>query len=153
MGGIWYFRVPPQAVGKNINSERLASSNSLTQAALRMFYGNVERLKRLAGELFSSVHRHPNSELHILAFSKCLTQYDLHQLLPMLKPEVVPGLLQCAYHVPSTWFDVGQIEKIQGDASGNKPKSETPSSKASEKPLSVEHLASKDANKATSGEV
>ena len=148
------FRVPPQAVGKNINSERLASSNSLTQAALRMFYGNVERLKVLMGNLFSAVHVHPSDATKRLSFSKCLTQYDLHQLLPLLKSSVIPGLLQCAYHVPSEWFDVELIEKFQLSETGDAPSDDSDGKVKNIKVAApVEHLASKDASKANTGDV
>ena len=128
-------------MGKNINSERLASSNSLTQAALRMFYGNVDRFKHVLGDLFSAVHTDPNGTR--VMFSKCLTQYDITALMPFLKAERVPSLYECAYHVPSSWFDVDRIRAVQllgDDTSAKGPMKETP----------IEKLAKRDETNADS---
>ena len=79
-----------------------------------MFYGNVDRFKTVVGGLFSTVHQSTRRKRFAVGFSKCLTQYDLDQLLPILKADVVPNLFQCAYHVPSSWFDSDLIKLRQG---------------------------------------
>ena len=100
--------VPPQAVGENINSERLASSAGLTQAALRMFAGTVGRFKEVIGDLFSEIH---DSDGFTLKFTHCFTQYDLMELLPVLDKKRTPDLFACAYDVPKEWFPVEEIRK------------------------------------------
>lgn len=131
--------VPPQAIGKNINSERLASSNSLTQAALRMFYGAVDRYKHVLGRLFDEVHSDGEQRLQ---FSRCLTQYDLGVLMPLLDTARVPGLLECAYHVPSAWFSEDRISAAQAAA----PSSESKGSLAPAGGKAVAQLAAKEAS-------
>jgi hypothetical protein len=104
--------VPPQALGKNINSERLAASNSLTQAALRVFHGTVSRFREVCDGLFELI---PAGTLgpkgSRVAFSECLTQYDLDKLAPFIAREKLPHLYACAYDVDPGMFDPELLRK------------------------------------------
>lgn len=102
--------VPPQALGKNINSERLASSNSLTQAALKVFNGTVRRFKHAAQDI---IKRASTTDTTYIAFSTCVQAAELAELVPYLKPNHAQHLLACAHHIPPHWFDTENIVKVQ----------------------------------------
>jgi hypothetical protein len=102
--------VPPQALGKNINSERLASSNSLTQAALKVFNGTVRRFKHAAQDI---IKRASTTDETYIAFSTCVQAAELADLVPYLKPGHAQHLLACAHHIPPHWFDTESIVKVQ----------------------------------------
>lgn len=98
--------VPPQALGKNINSERLAASNSLTQAALRVFHGTVSRFRDVCDGLFELIPAGTGGPKGSrVAFSECLTQYDLEKLTPFISRSKLPHLYACAYDVDPSMFD------------------------------------------------
>lgn len=102
--------VPPQALGKNINSERLAASNSLTQAALRVFHGTVSRFREVCDGLFELIPAGTfGPKGSRVAFSECLTQYDLEKLTPFISREKLPHLYACAYDVDPSMFDAASL--------------------------------------------
>ena len=102
--------VPPQALGKNINSERLAASNSLTQAALRVFHGTVSRFRDVCDGLFELIPAGTGGPKGSrVAFSECLTQYDLEKLTPLISRSKLPHLYACAYDVDPSMFDADAL--------------------------------------------
>ena len=103
--------VPPQALGRNVNSERLAASNSLTQAALRVFQGTVQRYRKALNLLFANVT--VSGPRRRVMFAKCIPQYDLEKLAPVIKSERLVELYSCAYSVDEDLFDAERLAKQQ----------------------------------------
>lgn len=108
--------VPPQALGRNVNSERLAASNSLTQAALRVFQGTVLRYRTALNLLFANVN--VDGPTRRVMFARCVPQHDLDKLMPIIKTERLAELFSCAYHVDEDLFDKTRIKRAQ-DGEGN----------------------------------
>lgn len=111
--------VPPQALGKNINSERLASSNTLTQASLKVFNGTVRRFKHAAQDILT---RASNTKGTYIAFSTCVQAAELQDLIPYLKPDHAQHLLACAHHIPPAWFSKQNIIAAQSAGVNHTPK-------------------------------
>ena len=95
--------VPPQVLGKNVNSERLASSNRLTEMAINHYLVHTRRLKSVVGELFSVIASG-------VAFGDCSSVHVLEQCGPYLKPARAAELFACAYDLDVADFDIARFE-------------------------------------------
>lgn len=72
-------------MGKNINSERLASSNQLTERAINIFRAHIKSVK-LCIELAVSMMQTP-SEPRLMEFGDCAQPFMLDCLKDIIKPE------------------------------------------------------------------
>ena len=102
--------VPPQALGKNINSERLASANSLTQAALRMFGSFCARFRHSLGALIKAASTH--GATHI-AFSPTVKDSDVEEVSGLLTTEKLVAVLSSVHDLPENWFDKNRVATHQ----------------------------------------
>lgn len=109
--------VPPQALGKNINSERLASANTLTQSALRMFASFCRRFQRALSRVFQAC-----SEVdgHYIGFSQTVKDNDVSELAPFLKTRRLLELTATVYGIPATWIDTERLATHQEVLLGGK---------------------------------
>jgi hypothetical protein len=108
-------QVPPQALGKNINSERLASSNTLTMTSLEGFQNNIKRFKRAVMILFEEAAQTNPQHTHVIAFTRTIPQTEFADIniFPLLKPERAQECLAIVHDVPHTYFNKQAIIRMQ----------------------------------------
>ena len=80
---LFAFGVPPQAVGRNINSERIASSNRLTEMAITTYLTLIRLYRQRIGDAIREETEAPSGSY--IGFSVCLSHYELEKLQPVLK--------------------------------------------------------------------
>ena len=95
--------VPPQVLGRNINSERLASSNRLTEMAINQYMVHTRRLITVVGEIFDVISNG-------VKFGDCVSVHVLEQCGPYLKPARAAQLFACAYDLDVADFDLARFE-------------------------------------------
>jgi len=114
------FGVPPQVIGKNINSERLASSNRLTEMAVIGFRSLVTRIRKILSKVIKDVSKTPKGR-HV-NFVPVLHTYELTELLPILTDDAAFHMTARAYNIDSSLLDrqklceQNSIETIRGGA-------------------------------------
>lgn len=96
--------VPPSAIGRNINSERLASSNQLVARSLKPFNAFVDQLKQILESALKKASFDEKDNC-VLVFSKVLSQFDIEKLEPILTTEATIEFYSHAYNIPQTFFD------------------------------------------------
>ena len=122
--------VPPQVMGKNINSERLASSNRLSEMAISSFQNRCDALRAHIAHVLEQVSstEYSNTDLpahaHI-AFSNCLTAHQLTEVLPFLKIDAAVRFIQCAHNIPPWAVSRTNVSAIQQNLIGTKQNGST----------------------------
>ena len=97
-------------MGKNINSERLASSNRLSELAVRKYTVSVKIIRdnlQICLEHISAVIGGGAS----LVMNPCISTFTLTQLTPLLKTEAAIKLHACAYDVDEKIFSKSAMEE------------------------------------------
>lgn len=118
---LFQFDVPPQVLGKNINSERLASSNRLSELAVRRYHVSLKTFRsHLSHCLFHiSTTIQPGTQL---LMKPCVSIFSLTQLLPILKSGAAAKLFACAYDIDETIIDKKALsEFLTLQRNGGKP--------------------------------
>lgn len=111
---LFSWQVPPQVLGKNINSERLASSNRLSEAALHRYTRLVDAVRGIISLVIEKVSSDiSGSNRTVIRLFPCISEHTLHTLESVMKPEVVKMLYACTYGVPEEYFDIARIKKKQ----------------------------------------
>ena len=117
---LFQYSVPPQVLGKNINSERLASSNRLSELAVRKYSVSVKIIRdnlQICLENISAVIGDGAS----LVMNPCISTFTLNQLTPILKTEAAIKLHACAYDVnPDIFSKKAMEEYLQLQRQGGK---------------------------------
>lgn len=116
------FGVPPQVLGKNINSERLASSNRLTEMAINHFRVHTRRLRAMLAEAFETLEDG-------VTFGHCASIHTLEQVGHLLKPKQFVELYACAFELEERDFDVKRVRQWQ-DTVAPEPGKKSEESKA-----------------------
>lgn len=98
--------VPPQALGQNINSERLASSNRLTEMSIQHFRVNCAVLKDLIVNVFK------NNSLDI-KFGECVALSTVRGVEQFVKPARLAEMYACALDLNADDFDLNRIQDYQ----------------------------------------
>lgn len=118
------FGVPPQCLGKNINSERLASSNRLTEMAITSFQIMVENLRR---QLEEPIKESTLSEqgAHV-GFGLVLDEHELNSLLPVMKTDVAAKMIARTFRIPEEMIDNKRVaeQQLVDPDTGKKPRTE-----------------------------
>lgn len=125
MAALFSLGVPPQALGRNINSERIAASNTLTQSAVRMFETYCARFRKVINTIMASASALDGSEIR---FDHVLKEGQVDDLLPFLKTAHAKTLIATAHSIPVEWIDAERVSETQsvgpdGPAAGKKRKS------------------------------
>lgn len=94
--------VPPQVLGKNVNSERLASSNRLTEMAINIYLEYMKLLGAVLSEVMEDISGR-------VKFGDCTTAFVLEQCGPYLRPERAVELFAGAYDLDVSDFDVARF--------------------------------------------
>lgn len=105
------FGVPPQIFGKNVNTERHAASNRLTESAVDMFSHHCAMLRE---ELASALAK-ACAEFHgkfFISFKPYLGREEADRLLPMLKKDFAVVVLATAYGLPERHINTDMIDEI-----------------------------------------
>jgi hypothetical protein len=132
--------VPPQVMGKNINSERLASSNRLSEMAISGFQQTCAEVRARIGDVVGLASRLDydkdtrESSAQII-FAHCLTPHELAETLPFLTPDSAEAFVQCAHKLPSGSVDVDNVVAMQQVLIHNSNKSGSRSEKRKGVPL------------------
>ena len=107
---LFSFGVPPQALGRNINSERIAASNRLTEMAITTYTSFINLLRVRIGE---AVRAETLSEsASYIGFSVCLAQYELERLQPYLKDSICKKMIARCYEIPESFLDGAKIRAV-----------------------------------------
>lgn len=119
------FGVPPQALGKNINSERLASSNRLVEIALTGFILQIEDLRRQLQTALRTATETPKGAY--LGFALVLEQHELNSLLPVLTTRAARDMISRTFRVPASFIDPERVARQQDmarDTPAKRPRTE-----------------------------
>lgn len=100
--------VPPAALGRNVNSERLASANQLVMYSLRSFKTTISRMKRLIDGFLRAASAMPDGTY--ISFTTVLSQFDIDQLEGVLTTEATIKAYSQAYDIPSEWMDAAAVD-------------------------------------------
>ena len=117
------FGCPPQVLGKNINSERMASSNRLTELALNHFRTHTRKLKQLLAQVFDVLGDG-------VTFGHCASTHTLEQVGQFLKPKDFIDLYACAYELETSQFDKTLVRRWQEAQTPDQKKADSEESKA-----------------------
>lgn len=117
------FGCPPQVLGKNINSERMASSNRLTELALNHFRTHTRKLKDMLAEVFKALDGD-------VSFGHCASTHTLEQVGHFLKPKQFIDLYACAYELDASQFDIKLVKRWQEAQAPENKKSDSEESKS-----------------------
>ena len=112
------FSVPPQALGQNINSERIAASNRLTEMALTTYTAYISELRSLIAE---SIREETQVESgSYVSFALRLPQYELEKLQPFLRDSVSAEMVSRTYSVPVGILDPSKT-RVENPAAPVRP--------------------------------
>lgn len=101
-------------LGKNINSERLASSNELTREALSRYDRFINTLRGVVALAVETVSRDiSHSRSFYIQLYPCITEATLHNIEAVLKTDVAVDLYACTYGAPRSYFDPAAMKKKQ----------------------------------------
>lgn len=93
------FHVPPQIFGRNINTERHAASNRLTESAVSMFWRRADLLRKIVGEALRTVTLLVDAKTYV-AFRPPVVPGMVPVLAPALSPEFLSAFVSTTYGVP-----------------------------------------------------
>lgn len=82
--------VPPQALGHNINSERLASSNRLTEMSIQHFDTYIKEFKILIEIILKQLPGSPT-------FGDCVTLHTINVVQDVVKAEKLADMYACVF--------------------------------------------------------
>ena len=102
--------VPPQVLGKNINSERLASSNRLTEMAINHYFVTTKGLTEIMAGLYRTMTKTG------VAFGTCVSIHVIEQCGQYLKPESAVALYACAFDLDESLFDITKFDQVDAPA-------------------------------------
>lgn len=121
---LFAYSVPPQALGENINSERTAASNRLTELAVTMFHGACARMRHVISQAFAGIKRDDGKTLK---FTVVLRQFELNELMPVLTTDSAVEHMARAYGVDAACIDRKRLDAARcGEAqpSSKRPRTE-----------------------------
>jgi hypothetical protein len=102
--------VPPQVLGKNINSERIASSNRLTEMAIAFYHRNIKQMKGVLESIFDTMNSRTDQNI---TFNPCVSMHVINELTPVLKPQKLLELYACCHDMDPSYFDLAAIKRLQ----------------------------------------
>jgi hypothetical protein len=98
--------VPPQVLGQNINSERLASSNRLTEMSIQHFQLHCAVLKQLI-ETVIDIYKFK------VQFGDCVALSTVRAVEQFVKPARLAEMYACALDLNTDDFDLDRIRDYQ----------------------------------------
>lgn len=112
---LFAWKIPPQALGMNINSERLASSDRLTQMAISRYDDHIKDLRNNIQFALSNISKlimkdSPTVEVQLRPI---ISAFALSQIEPILKTNIAQQLISRVYDVPVDYIDKERLAKRQ----------------------------------------
>jgi len=114
------YNVPLQIFGKNVNTERHAASNRLTESAVQIYalYGNM--LRNTCAALIGAITKDNMDDQFFIGFKPVLDQGVLGALAPALTPQYVTTSIADNYGVPTDAVVQDRVcEVVGGIYTGN----------------------------------
>ena len=109
-------KIPPAAIGANINSERLASSSQLVARSLVGYHAYVDQLRKVIEGVFQQAAE--NDKDNEIVFRRTLTAFELQQVAPYMKPKQLMESTALAFNVPPEWFDIAKFSQVEPEPTG-----------------------------------
>lgn len=104
------YGVPVQLFGKNINTERHAASNRLTESALDIFTRACKRQRALISTDLQDITIKIDNQSYV-SFRRALNTEEVHLLSNVLKPKFAAMATAAAYDIPEGAIDLSKIAK------------------------------------------
>jgi len=152
---LFMWGVPPQVLGKNINTERLSSNNRLTEMAITHYESHLkilsEHVQLALKTLSTMISGNDSTYIKIIP---CMSQYTLAKIEPILKTKICMEQYACVFDLPETYFDMEALKIRQqtiNEAGAQKERVEETQKKVSTRPEKTE--AQKDDTSKSKAEV
>lgn len=121
---LFIWQVPPQVLGQNINSERLASSNTLVERALAHYEAHIRNIRALVDQALVITSTDIRTQRRVCLFP-CISMRILSKVEAIVTPQEARRMYSCCYDVPEDAFDMDAIKTHQqallaGDAKTSK---------------------------------
>jgi hypothetical protein len=100
------FGVPPQALGHNVNSERLASSNRLTEMSIQHFRVHMREMKLTIETVLAAYDTGPK-------FGDCVSLHTINVVKDVIKPKRLAEMYACAMDLAVDDFDIELLRQQQ----------------------------------------
>lgn len=106
--------VPPQVLGQNINSERTAASNRLSDMAISGFDAHIKLIRHYLQHALKKLSRliSKNPSVYI-QIKPCISTYALTQLESILTTEACTDIYSCVYQIPKRFINVNALKLRQ----------------------------------------
>lgn len=114
---LYAMNVPPVALGRNVNSERMASAPQLVMLSIRSYKSFVERVRRAVSEMLRDVSKDKPTGAYI-RFSAQLDNYDLDRLESILTPQAAADAYASTFNIPRDWVSEDALQARQGNLHG-----------------------------------
>lgn len=114
---LYAMNVPPVAVGRNVNSERMSSAPQLVMHSLRGYHALVARIRRLVSEMLESTTSDPETGEYV-RFTIHIDNYDLDRLESILTPEAAADAYSATFGIPRDWISSDAVKLRQGALHG-----------------------------------
>ena len=110
---LYAMNVPPVAVGRNVNTERMASSAQLVMHSMRMYATFIERARSAIAVMIKecTIDRKTG---HYVNFAIHLDNHDLDRLESILTPKAAADAYASTFRIPREWISETAIEQRQG---------------------------------------
>lgn len=106
--------VPPQVIGQNINTERTAASNRLSDMAISGFESHLKLLRNVLQAALCALTPIDSHDKNVfLRPAPCVNAYTLSQLEGILTEQSCAELYSCVYQVPLQFIDRKALRQRQ----------------------------------------
>jgi len=109
--------VPPVAVGRNVNSERMSSAPQLVMHSLRSYKTFVSRVRTLISCMLKAAYIDAKTG-HYIAFAVHLDNYDLDRLESIMTPAAAANAYAATFDIPLSWLSEKALAARQGAMHG-----------------------------------
>jgi hypothetical protein len=138
------YNVPPQIYGKNVNTERHAASNRLTESAVQIYAVYAGVIRQACALVVGNITREELEGKFFVGFKPVLDQGVLTALAPALTPAFVATSLSDIYGVPTNAVVLSKVcDVVGGLYTGEPDAAAKPAPKAKSKPADGPHKSNK----------
>lgn len=112
---LYAMSVPPVAVGRNVNSERMSSAPQLVMHSLRSYQALVKRIRRLISIMLAETTEDDGAHVR---FAVHIDNYDLDRLESILTPKAAADAYSATFGIPQEWISKEAVKIRQGALHG-----------------------------------
>lgn len=123
------FEVPPQYRGKNVNTERHAASNRLTESAVDIFKHHCMLLRSQVSRALNEACAKPHGNFFV-TFRPFVDKGDVERLAPILEPDFAAMVMAAAYGIPEKYIDRNALTASTRPAQQQQPASKAGAAQA-----------------------